>query len=161
MIGYDALDTPELYYSWIDGNSQVVSLDTEVRQKLTGDALKEFAACLDEDYMAMSADDMTHPGAELFTLHMSSKRAEGMLYGNAAAALSGEGEPIYEYIKRYQYETYSLDYTVTEKSVKTIAWLKDVGVYDSLIKSTEELKNKNPNTTNVTTTSSYVSIGMG
>ncbi|MDR1292005.1 MAG: hypothetical protein LBJ91_01210 [Clostridiales Family XIII bacterium] len=150
MLGYDALDTPELYYLWPDGNSQVVSLDTEVREMLTGDALKEFAACLDEDYRAMGAEDMLHPGAELFTLHLSSKRAEGVMYESADAAMSGKGEPIHQFMKRYNYEeTYSLDYTVTEKSVKAIAWLKDAGVYDSLIRSMEELKNKDPNTTNV------------
>jgi ABC-2 type transport system permease protein len=142
LLGYDALDTPELYCFWPDGGSEAVSLDTDVRQKLTGDALKELAACLDEDYLAMSADDMMNPGAELFTLQLPSKRAEGTLYESVAAAASGNGEPIYKLMKEYNIDAYPINYTVTEKSVKTVAWLKDAGVYDSLMRSTEELKEK-------------------
>jgi hypothetical protein len=144
LFGYDALDIPVVSYAGEYFGGETVSLDTEVREKLTGDSLKELAACLDEDYMAMSADDMLHPGAELFTLFMSSKRAEGMLYESGADATSGKGEPIYKSIKRDRWDDveYTVPYTVTEKSVKTIAWLKNAGVYDSLVKSAEELKSK-------------------
>jgi hypothetical protein len=142
LLGYDALGTPEVAASLGSGFGETASLDTDVREKLTGDSLKELAACLDEDYMAMSADDMMHPGAELFTLLLSSKRPEGMQYESGAAATSGKGEPIRESIKEDLGEVYSLPYTVTEKNVKAIAWMKNAGIYDSLMKSAEELRKK-------------------
>jgi hypothetical protein len=145
LLGYDALNVPEIFYMDMDNNAGVsmgADPDTAVREKLTGDALKELAACLDEDYRAMGANDMMHPGAELFTLYMSSKRAEGVLYESAAAATSGKGEAIRDLLKRHEWEEYSVYYTVTEKSEKTIAWLKEAGIYDSIIKSVKELENQ-------------------
>jgi hypothetical protein len=144
LLGYDRLNTPLLCFSVEDlyggYTSEMVDPDTDVREKLTGDTLKELAARLDEDYMAMSADDMMNQGDELFTLHMSSSRAEGMVYEGGAAAVRDDGvnaKSIRSLVKRDDVD-FGLNYTVTEKSVKTIAWLKQEGIYDSLMRSAEE-----------------------
>jgi hypothetical protein len=141
LLGYDVLETPELYYGERYG-MKTVSLDTDVREKLTGEALRELAVRLDEDYRAMSANDMLHPGNELFTLYFSSYHPAGVTYSNEHTALSGKGEPSYEWVTNYDgaFDGASLPYTVTEKSVRTIAWLKELGVYDSIVETADELK---------------------
>jgi hypothetical protein len=101
----------------------------------------------------MSANDMMNAGEEIFTLSMNSNRPAGIYYPSASSALAavgggaktkgadGEGGL---HLKStdgegglLEFRTY---YTVTEKSGKTIAWLKEKGIYDSLVKSAASLK---------------------
>jgi hypothetical protein len=138
LIGYENFDIPDIYYRGDSGEEEVAP-DTDVRSKLTDSALAEFAECLDADYMAMSASDMMNPGKELFTLRIWSKRPAGSYYDSYDSALSGKAVSIYEQIKDMD-GSFGMTYTVTEKSVKTIAWLKEKGIYDSIVNSAENLK---------------------
>jgi hypothetical protein len=139
LLGYDALNVPKLHYG-STYNIMDVDPDTEIRSKLSGGAMKELAACLDEDYRAMGANDMMNPGKEIFTLWLSSSKPGGTMYESIRAALSGKGMSLYSWTKKEELGDSGLSYTVTEKSSRTIAWLKEKGVYDSLVKSAEELK---------------------
>jgi hypothetical protein len=138
LIGYENFHIPDIYYGGDDGEEQVAP-DTDVRSKLTDSALAEFAECLDADYMAMSASDMMNPGEELFTLRIWSYRPAGSYYDDYDSALSGKGGSIYKQIKD-RFGSFGMKYTVTEKNVKTIAWMKEKGIYDSMVKSAENLK---------------------
>jgi hypothetical protein len=100
--------------------------------------MKELAACLDYDCRAMGADDMMNPGKEIFTLWLSSSRAEGTYHGSLREAIAGKGQKMSK-VKSASGDP-GIAYTVTEKSARTIAWLKEKGIYDSLVKSAEELK---------------------
>jgi hypothetical protein len=140
LLGYDALNMPSIMY----GESYDLldaAPDTEVREKLTPDAMRELAERLDADYRAMDADDMLDPGDELFTLRLSSPGGKGGIYISMPTALAGKGEKenLQELTSR-DHVDFALSYTVTEKGVSAVAYLKELGVYDSIVKTAEELK---------------------
>jgi hypothetical protein len=142
LLGYESLDMPYIGYRTFlyEDYADYVTPDTDVRDKLTPEALKELAACLDEDYMAMSANDMKDAGEDLFILKMVSTRPAGTYYQYADYALSGEGESLRSYRKNSEITEFGIPYHVTQKSAKTIAWLKEKGIYDSIVKSAAEIK---------------------
>jgi ABC-2 type transport system permease protein len=154
LLGYESLELSEIGASGsVDqpvGNLLgYVTPDTDVRGKLTPEATRELAACMDEDYMAMSADDMKNAGEDLFVLKLKSTRPKGKYYRYVNHALSEKGTSIRYFIKKEKISdpnqkepSFSVPYHVTAKSVKTIAWLKEHGIYDSIAKSAAELKAK-------------------
>jgi hypothetical protein len=153
LLGYDDLNTPDIAYSYDGYTMMDATPDTDARAKLTGDALAELAKCLDEDYRAMSANDMMDPGKELFTLKLSSSRPTGKTYATMRDALYSDGNGkgnsnSLALAAKKNALSFNLYYTVTEKSVKTVAWLKDAGLYDSFVNSAGELERRYHDDTN-------------
>jgi hypothetical protein len=146
LIGYGNLDLPELSHQ---NGSSTADLDTDIREKFGYGDVADLAALLDEDFEAMDAEDMLNPGKELFTLRLSSsnlkEKTEGLVYGSVSAALSGNGKILSKYIEDNEYEDpsiFTLYYTVTDKNVKAIEWLKSKGIYDSIMKSAAEMESR-------------------
>jgi hypothetical protein len=137
IIGYGNIKSLDV--ACADGYSIVdtATPDTDTRRKLTADALGELAVCLDEDYRAMSANDMMDPGGELFTLKLAADRTNDMLYSSVNEAMSGRGRKLASFGTGMDVNLY---YTVTDKNVRAIEWMKDAGVYDSLLASAEEMR---------------------
>jgi hypothetical protein len=158
LIGYDKLSLPRICYgdTWdLDGNS--ASLDSDARAKFETDKdIAEFARLLDEDYKAMSAEDMLKPGKELFTLKLLPEggklATKNNLYGSGDQAILGLGHSIAAFSRDRGGDSFYLYYTVTEKNTKAVAWLKSKGIYDSIMKSLEELKTRRDGDSPVTET---------
>jgi hypothetical protein len=137
LFGYDDLKTPDISYGEMALDA---TPDTDARAKLTGEALTELARRLDEDYRDMSANDMMNPGEEFFTLRLSSSRFKGEAYSSLRSALYGDHDALWTHDEPSA--EFGLYYTVTEKNERAVAWLKELGVMDSLIRTADELERR-------------------
>jgi hypothetical protein len=95
---------------------------------LTKDEVRELAKLLDEDYKNIPTEDLINLGAsgEILTFAISRESPDNRSYSNYTYYVTDEDLRFF--------------YSVTDKYVNTIAWLKDKGYYDDMIAATALLK---------------------